>query len=206
MNTIGLFPKPFVTDNIKQHPVMHEIKQLLKLAENDADFLENPGNGNFLHKDTYLLRTLPDLSALLTTRTNEFLFDIMGEHRTKLVITQSWLNINPPGSHHKTHRHKNSIISGVLYLQCDQNTGNFNAHRDHSMFRDVSGDVDQHNPFTYEYVTFSPTEFDLYLFQSNLKHSVDTNKSSITRLSLSFNTFYSGVIDDGEYLSGLTVN
>ena len=207
MNTIGLFPTPLVTDNIREHLDQQELKQLTNLTQHAEDLLDH-NHGNKFHKNTYLLHTLPvtRLNELLTKRVNDFRADVMGESRTRLVITQSWININPPGSQHSAHRHKNSIVSGVLYINCDQNSGNVKFHNNQLLTREVGGEVDRHNPFTYEFVSFTPDQFDLYLFPSNLKHSVDINKSNINRLSLAFNTFYSGMIDDGEELSQLTVN
>ena len=37
---------------------------------------------------------------------------------TTLRITQSWLNRIEPQSYHPMHNHKNSYLSGILYIKC----------------------------------------------------------------------------------------
>jgi len=206
MNVVGLFPTPFYVENIKQKLDTKEIDLLVELSTQKENLIENIGNGNSFYKDTRILKSLPNLNLELTKKVNEFLSNVFGEHNSKLTITQSWLNINPTDTYHHMHSHKNSIVSGVLYIECDENSGAFKLYKPEALCRDIGGIVNEHNAFTYDFVKFVPNKFDLYLFPSNLKHSVDTNKSTTSRLSLAFNTFYIGEVDSVyDSLSQLTI-
>jgi uncharacterized protein (TIGR02466 family) len=206
MNVVGLFPTPLLIENIKPNLDMKEVDLLVEFSKQKENLIENIGNGNSFYKDTRILKILPNLEIQLTKKVNDFLLNIFGEHNSKLKITQSWLNINPKNSYHHMHSHKNSILSGVLYIECDENSGAFKLYKPEALCRDIGGIVNEHNPFTYDFVKFVPNKFDLYLFPSNLKHSVDTNESTTNRLSLAFNTFYIGEVDTiSDSLSQLTI-
>jgi uncharacterized protein (TIGR02466 family) len=206
MNTLGLFPTPFVIDNIEKELDIFEIEKLIEFSKNKEELIDNFENGNFFHKNTKIIDSLPKLNSILTEKTNKFLYNVMGEQKSNLKITQSWLNVNPPESYHHFHSHKNSIVSGVLYIDCMESSGEFRVYKPETLKRDIGGGVIEHNPFTYEYIKFIPNKFDLYLFPSNLKHSVEKNKSDKNRLSIAFNTFYLGELDTNfESLSKLTI-
>ena len=135
---------------------------------------------------------MPKLKAQIEKSIKLFVFNILGEEE-ELKITQSWINCNPPNTGHHLHSHPNSIISGVLYIQTDENTGNIQFHQPAYLYRSMHGDIKNWGKHNYRHVYFTPTSGDLFLFPSTLHHDVVENKSSINRVSLSFNTFYQGV-------------
>ena len=119
------------------------------------------------------------------------MYNFFGE-TANVQVTQSWLNYNLPGTSHHKHSHSNSIVSGVVYFQTDENTGNLNLYRPGSQSRQLHDEVTNWNSYNYEYVYFVPKVGNIFLFPSTLPHSVEENKSTISRISLSFNTFYKG--------------
>jgi len=112
-------------------------------------------------------------------------------------ITQSWLSYKGKGQSHETHRHENSLISGILYfheLQDDsENIEDFDKmwkklppvdflrypNYSESMIH-VPKDDEGIVPLNYKPGT-------LILFPSTLYHKVDVNKTIILRKSLSIN-------------------
>jgi len=206
MNSLGIFPTPFVIVNLEKELDLFEVDKLIEFSKNKEELIDNSENGNAFHKNTKLIDSLPNLHSILTRRSNEFLHNVMGEQKSNLKITQSWLNINPPGSYHHLHSHKNSILSGVLYIDCMETSGEFRVYKHEALRRDIGAVVTNHNLFTYDYIKFIPNKFDLYLFPSNLKHSVEKNESDKNRLSIAFNTFYQGELDTiFDSLSQLTI-
>lgn len=118
-----------------------------------------------------------------------------------LCITQSWINIITDGFHH-THRHQNSMISGVYYINV--------TSRDHLSFQNPMSPFSDplslapRNESMYNSSSYkvNPKVGDLILFPSWLSHGVNRDPLDFTsvRCSLSFNTFPLG------RLSGSHVN
>jgi uncharacterized protein (TIGR02466 family) len=122
----------------------------------------------------------------------------------KLQITQSWFNYNDTDSSHHTHMHENSIISGVVYFT--------ETPSDIVFFRTYPSNAIKLNPklkkttkFNSEILKFKIDKFDMILFPSSVVHGVDKNSSSNTRISLSFNTFYSGILGVPEEMTYLEI-
>jgi uncharacterized protein (TIGR02466 family) len=206
MKITPIFPTPFASENIGNIVDKFEINSILTLSKEKNNYILNSGsNMNYFHKNTYILDLSPLLKKIVLEKVNFFIRDILGETDSSLKITQSWININPTGATHHQHSHINSIISGVLYLYVDEFTGNFLVHKNTNSVT-VGNNIEKYNDFTYEYIYFTPTNMDLYIFPSYLKHSVEENKSSKERISLSFNTFYNCELDKFNYLTKLDLS
>jgi hypothetical protein len=122
-----------------------------------------------------------------------------------ITITNSWGNKTKPKQSHHEHIHPLSIVSGVIYL--DNNVDNLNLNfvlqnrgaeipyflepdKEASMSLKAILEMAGHNP-----VTHNNLKNHLILFLSNLKHHVTvTPINSIHRKSISFNTFWKGMI------------
>ena len=183
----------------------NELDCLLRLANDREHFIKN-NNGNFYHEENYVLDTVLKDSKLardIARYIDEYTANVLGEDPS-LRYTQSWININPPGTSHHKHSHINSIISGVLYLQTNENSGKFLVHKREE--RTIKNQTKNLNKYNYSYLFFEPRKFDLYLFPSSLEHSVEENKSDENRISLSFNTFYHGTINAFSSLTELRIN
>jgi uncharacterized protein (TIGR02466 family) len=187
MDVCDLFPSGLSVHNLSVDE--SSLNKIMKLSK-DSDNFDRNNNGNFLHKETYIFDTILKDSKLVKD-----IYECIDEHVTKisgekpnLRITQSWLNINPPGTSHHRHSHGNSILSGVLYIQTNELSGNFVVHTPNK--RAFGGFIEEFNRYNYEFIYFTPKKFDLFLFQSSLDHSVNVNESQEDRLSISFNTFY----------------
>jgi uncharacterized protein (TIGR02466 family) len=122
-----------------------------------------------------------------------------------ISITNSWGNITKSKQSHHEHIHPLSVVSGVIYL--DNNIDNLNLNfvlqnrgaiipyfieqdKEAHMSLKTILEMYEHNPITH-----SNLKNHLILFLSNLKHHVTpTPIKSIPRKSISFNTFWKGMI------------
>lgn len=122
-----------------------------------------------------------------------------------ISITSSWGNITKSKQSHHEHIHPLSVVSGVIYL--DNNIDNLNLNfvlqnrgaiipyfieqdKEANMSLKSILEMYGHNP-----VTHNNLKNHLILFLSNLKHHVTpTPINSIPRKSISFNTFWKGMI------------
>lgn len=110
----------------------------------------------------------------------------------EIFITDSWANVNKPGEKHHRHNHPNSIISGVFYLDTDEDTGSivFNS----SQYSQIEFSTVGNNIYNSKTWSLNPTPGTLLLFPSSLEHSVTANKSTKDRVSVAFNSFIKGSI------------
>ena len=132
----------------------------------------------------------------------------VNENKISCKITQAWLNVYETQASNPVHTHKNSIVSGVLYLNCledlpDNKTDGINfLNYSRQMFADIELPVTSFTTFStsYDSSEFTANAFrlpvvtgDLVLFPSSLRHSVNLNQTTDQRrISLSFNTFVFG--------------
>jgi hypothetical protein len=92
------------------------------------------------------------------------------------ILKQSWINIITPLGFQNTHTHGFDCISGVLYLDIPENSGDFRIH-----------------PGYYDnQAVHSITPFNglITVFRGSTPHSVAFNKSSKQRISLAFNCYF----------------
>jgi uncharacterized protein (TIGR02466 family) len=201
MQVIDLFPMPLVVEELNFDP--SEFDFAINYLSVESNLHENK-NKNYNSVDTYILNHMPILKSHIETSITSYMHNLFGEI-SNLRLTQSWLNYNPTGTSHHKHSHSNSVLSGVVYLQTDENTGNLNLYRPDNQLRQFYDKVTNWNVYNYEFVYFAPKVGNMFLFPSTLSHSVEENKSTISRISLSFNTFYSGTFGSADKLSQVTL-
>jgi uncharacterized protein (TIGR02466 family) len=188
------FGIPFVIINLKDLVDDSEIQKIINLQNDKDNFLTN--EQNFTYKNTYLLTEFLTKESTFTkavqSKIDFFIKEVWGQTDANIEITQSWLNINPPGGGHHKHVHPNSIISSTVYLQTNDKCGNFCIERPVNYWPNIrhNSAPDKLNKFTYQYYYFNPKFMDMFIFPSTLTHWVNRNESEETRLSLSLNTFY----------------
>jgi len=118
---------------------------------------------------------------------------IKPKHNLKLQITESWVNYTNKNQSHHRHFHKNSVISGVFYFNCVEN--------DEIIFYNKLDQFSSFEPEILEYTNLNSNSWNypvcknkLLLFPSYLEHSVSENNEEKTRISLSFNTMFDGLV------------
>lgn len=186
--------------------------QLRPVTDHELSVMEDELNncvqnqGNITSANSYILNRpeLIHLKADLTDLLNDYFQSVYKpRHKMDLYITQSWLNMTRTGEHHHSHRHYNSILSGVLYVDTqpgDQIT--FIREVGIDMFAIYSDEYNTFNAYTWDLEVSKDT---LLLFPSSLGHTVNVLERPGRRISLAFNTFFTGKIGDINHLSELEI-
>lgn len=105
-----------------------------------------------------------------------------------LVMQESWINVLKSNGGHSSHIHAQSVISGTFYVSVPDNAGVI-------QFEDPRLAMMMHSPprraktrqDRQVIVGVTPIRGTLLLWESWLRHAVETNRSTEDRISISFN-------------------
>ena len=143
---------------------------------------------------------LSDIKKVLTDSVNEYFKEIVNSDQgVELYITNSWINVTKNGESHQLHKHKNSILSAVLYIDtCEEDTITFIT--EHDVFGNLSFTSTPTTMWDSTKWTASAETDTLIIFPSTLQHRVSPrpNTCTGTRISLSFNTWFKDTVRSGE--------
>lgn len=191
-NTMLLFSTPvFAYDEYSDPNYVHDT------SKEQENMIENR-NGNFSSSSTNILEleSYKIIKDRIMSGLNEYVKDVLHiEDRHEFYITQSWLNVNPPGSSHHRHNHSNSLISGVYYIDT--------TPEDNIMFISQNHQTVTNNPTIQinvsEYTMANSNSWqlpvknnDIVFFPSTTLHEVADNTGNKDRISLAFNCFVRG--------------
>lgn len=198
----SIFPVPIGIYELEKslYKSEHKYFSSLELAKNEGnnvslrvDVLENK-KMNRLKK--FFTDSLKDYSK----QTYDFKTDV------EFYITQSWINLSEPKDYHHKHQHPNSILSGVFYIDADEEKDRIQFCQSASISRgnSFSWDSNEYNNFNSD-VWWMPSIIGrLYIFPSGLEHDVPIiEERTKNRTSLSFNTFIKGKIGSDVSKTGL---
>lgn len=146
-----------------------------------------------------------DLRRVLQARLDEYFTQVYNtSNDVKLEITQSWFTLTRKGDAHHTHTHPNSVVSGVFYIKLGQRDGiNFYRNDDLVWYELLRKQDNYYNAHRY----FIETKVgDIILFPSNIKHGVAELTEDVERVSLAFNTFFSGELGRPEFSNALKIS
>jgi len=197
MKRFELFPTPVGVCDLGRKITSKEKSCINSLLE-----LTNPNVGNRTSKDSYVFKQkeLKSLHRFCVESVNQFVIDVLQYTNLELRITQSWLNKSMKGEWHHLHRHPNSILSGVLYIETgDDDRINFNKNADKDSFAFEAAEWNKYNSDSW---WLPVKEAELFIFPSHLFHNVPPVESE-SRISLSFNTFPTGSFGSGSLLSNV---
>jgi uncharacterized protein (TIGR02466 family) len=165
------------TYNIKKNPAGNNITS-------DVDILDND--------------ELSDIKKVLTDSVNEYFKEIVKPDKDiKLYITTSWINMNKNGESHHPHKHPNSIVSAVLYIDtCEEDTISFINKSSNTLFGNLQFGPTPTTKWNVPEWNLSAMVNTLVMFPSTLPHHVNPRPNTCkgTRISLSFNTWFKGTI------------
>jgi len=106
-------------------------------------------------------------------------------------IAGSWASMNPPGAAHAMHNHPNNFLSGVYYLRTNEGADTINFHDPRPQTEIIKPPVTALTAEGTDQVAVTVRNSTILIFPSWLVHSVDTNESDDTRISISFNVMFS---------------
>ncbi len=170
----------------------------VNITESESNFIRDQVSAseklvynNYMSLETYLLDAveLNSLKEQITKHLNVYVKDVLG-YDIDLYVTQSWSNYNPKGSSHHTHKHRNSIISGAIYLTENPAPFVLMKPEDDMLVPDIS----KSNEYNSQVKIINVQKNNILLFPSHIKHGVSQNNSDLTRISLGFNSFYRGIL------------
>ena len=197
-----LFPNPIM--------VCAKNYEFSSAEKNYISELEMTNNvGNLMSKNDKILDSeiLSDLKLFVDEQILIFKKNLLGiKDENEIYITQSWVNRSQPGEFHPKHKHPNSVISGVMFFD-ENNDGSLppiRFHRTLEMFP-LEFEFDNLNESNAGCRSFETVQGGLILFPSLLEHDVAKNESDRVRTSISFNTYVRGVVGGRKKLTEVNI-
>ena len=187
-----LFPMPLYTNMIE---ISDDQKQVIF----NMDFERMPPDNGDVTVNRYVLndKRLEPLLDKIYKELEEYAYERLGVSReVEFYMTNSWSIRHNKGDWAQEHDHKNSLISGVVYLKADENSGLIHFLKPQwlqNIFPQVfMVPYSNQNETSASTWSFLPQTNQIILFPSNLPHSVDVSKSDDERYVLAFNFFMRG--------------
>ena len=198
----AIFPVPIYQSKLNRDFTK---KELVFVNKNKNNVFFNTGNTT--SKNNYVLneKIFKNLKYELDLRVQDYFEKIIStDNNLKPYITQSWLNYTETNQYHHKHNHFNSLISGVLYINSNENYDEINFFKDG--YQTIKPNIKTFNSFNAESWNFSVKTGDIIIFPSSLLHAVSNKKGDNTRISLAFNVFVKGDIGEENNLNKLKIN
>ena len=137
-------------------------------------------------------KELKDIKTFCERKLKRYMEEIEGVNTNSvtLQITESWLNKLKPQDHHTLHNHRNSHLSGILYIRCLPNDSIQFANRNLMFDQSLELPKKKTTQFTAKEVIVNIKEGDFIIFPSWVPHQVRMNETkNKERISLSFDTW-----------------
>lgn len=156
-----------------------------------------------LDKQVLELPELKKLKQEILQHTNIFVYDILKVQKNiSFYLTTSWVVTCDLNQKTLNHTHPNSILSGVIYLDAESNSGDLVLAKDHSRptIFPTCFDIkfEEYNPFNATEFSIPPVNNRIVIFPSHVNHFIKPNLSDKPRYSLAFNFFIKGYLGDKE--------
>lgn len=191
----GLFPTPLYKSILDRELTSKELKFLDSLT-----LLNNEFNLSSDNSDILSAAPLKKLKQELQKRVDDYFNQIVSPaDPITPYITESWFNITKPNHKHHNHKHPNSIVSGVFYL--NEATIFFHKHFNAT----IEIDKKQFNHFNTDTFFENVDTNQIILFPSELEHSVKTHTGLEDRKSIAFNVFIKGTLGTNSRLKRLSL-
>jgi uncharacterized protein (TIGR02466 family) len=157
-------------------------------------FDEGNGCGSL---NTNILNDFQLLKEKIQFEVDKFVYDYLRVRREiKFGLENSWLVRHDKNDWAQKHFHSNSAISGILYLNVDENSGDIIFYKGETWDNIFSKMIDipyaENNNLNTTTWIIKPRVAEIILFPSHLHHSVTKNLSNISRYCLVFNFFPRG--------------
>jgi uncharacterized protein (TIGR02466 family) len=198
----SIFPTPIYMSKLDRKLTPLELKFIDK---NKKTFTKN--EGNITSNNNYILNEKPFLNIKkeLDLRVKDYFEKVISSTDTVIpYITQSWLNYTETNQYHHKHKHPNSLVSGVFYINCHEELDKIKFFRDDD-YKMIKPETKDWNLWNSETWWFPVKTGDIIMFPSSLTHMVETKEGNNTRISLAFNVFIKGTIGSNKNLTELVL-
>ena len=184
------FPSPVWSRRVPDHERInaHILSVLEELESNGRAITRSNVGGWHSPADLHLSDDLVEIRRIIGNACAgcaahlSFDFD-----RFELFFQEMWLNRNGPGDFNKAHVHPNSILSGAYYAKVPEGSGNIEFYdpvRERVM---ATFPVKERTKVNTQALEYRGKAGLLLVFPGWLQHSVQPNRSSDFRVSISFN-------------------
>ena len=192
-NILTIFPTVVYTNKINREFTKDELNCIL-----DHYDKANAASHDILSTDMNVLdnEKLSDIKAFCQEMLDDFFLKVynpINPNDVKLKLTQSWLNFTQGDRYHESHKHYNSFMSGVIYINAFKD-------KDSIIFKkpdtDFNWQIQSKHSSIYHcsHSHHSVGIGDIFIFPSNLYHGTPKTNNHHLRISLAFNSFLSGTI------------
>jgi uncharacterized protein (TIGR02466 family) len=105
----------------------------------------------------------------------------------QLVMRELWANVSCQYAYNNVHNHPNSLLSGVYYVQVQDESGDILLFDPRKQAWVMQPDFSERNQMNSSVHSISPEAGTLIIFPSWLDHGVGQNLSEADRISIAFN-------------------
>ena len=189
MNLNPIFAEPILETKLDIKP------EWIEFIKN-IDYKRNQFNNGYVSKNFEILEEekLGSLKENINNVIKKYTEDYL-KISNKFKITSSWIMKHIKNDYAQPHLHKNSIISGIFYLQAKQGSGDLVFSRNNFLSDTFSFDRINDNIINTHNVMFKVYEGLLLVFPSRIKHGTFKMPfDNYERICLSFNTFITNQI------------
>jgi uncharacterized protein (TIGR02466 family) len=139
----------------------------------------------------YLIDKLPMLKDNIIHHTNNFLYNVLDIREDfKYYFPDSWFVRVLPGGTGSLHNHNNSLFSGIVYIDTQENSGDLVFEKlDKASTPSITPEIPYKNNNIFNTLDYlvKPKKGDILIFPSYLYHQITINLSSNVRYSFAFN-------------------
>jgi len=178
------------------------------LTEVELNFIKNQelrnndGNKTSVNNNLFDCPEIAEIARFCEESVAEYFKEIYApKFEVQPYITQSWANYTSKGQWHHKHEHPNSFVSGVFYVQAQQDIDKIYFYK--NGYQQIKLPTDNYNLYNSDSWWLGVKTGQLILFSSHLTHMVQTVQTDETRISISFNTFLKGYVGNNMELTGL---
>lgn len=193
-----LFSTPLYTSNIGYSEAVLDYIKKIEYIRSGPD--KNTTNG-YCSKNIALLN-VPELILFKKSILQEISYflneQLSFSNEIKFNITTSWATKHDKGDYSQPHHHSNSLYSGIVYLQVDDNSGDIifcNKFKSPLYPQEINIEIKEFNILNSSTWAITPKNNDILIFPSHLTHEVTPSKSDQLRYALAFNIFPSGILN-----------
>ena len=189
---IDWFPTSIWRFNVPDHETLNAKLMRLIAEERQRDPTGMGGRSTRLGwHSTDRLHHHPGMQEFVTIL-KENVAEVVRAYRvdtTKVTVELAtcWAIVNGKLASGVIHCHPNSFLSGVYYVNTNDDSGDIFFQDPRHVASMWSCPVTEHTPWTIRQVTYHPVSGGMLIFPSWLYHGVEPNLSDAPRISMSFN-------------------
>jgi uncharacterized protein (TIGR02466 family) len=194
---IPLFATPLYRSRVS-------VDSALQARVRQCEFLPFSSGNGLCTGDHHLLDqgAFAELRAEIQAHVHAYTRDLLSvADHIEFYMTNSWATCHQPGHHSQRHQHSNSLISGIVYIDVDQHSGQLQFFKPDNFANlwptAVDLDSSAYNIYNSKFWSLQPVNGDIVLFPSQLNHGVTHSVSTQDRYVIAFNLFARGHIGRG---------